>query len=211
MSSASALDLWEYELLAAELDQALEPARAYYHHLRPYELPVGGMPLDHQKSRALFESLLQQAAGCVSTLGRVVRQEMTAALGPEGVPGDAYAIRRSAAKVGRIMVTLTSWENAAAAAWPALHWEKAFALLRGGTVPVWTAMEQLLEEIKRIPARARRGVTHVSISVDIQPSSRWAELPKAEQEAIRAGGSFLERHPAISGILVGELISKIFR
>jgi hypothetical protein len=109
------------------------------------------------------------------------------------------------------MAILTSWENAAVAAWPAPHWEKAFTLLRGGTIPVCTAMEQLLEEIKGISARARRGETHVSISVDIQPSPQWAELPKAEQEAIRAGGSFLERHPAISGILVGELISKIFR
>ena len=211
MSSASALDLWEFELLATELDRALETVRPYYHEIGPYELPVNGLPLDHRQSLALVNSLSQQIQGWVSSLHRIVKQDMTMALGPEGVPGDADALKSSAAKVGRIMVALTGWEDTVTSTWPAAHWQKAFALLHGGTIPISDAIENLLREIRAVPARARRGETCVRISVDIAEPPRWQELPEAIKHAIRTGGSFVERHPVISGIVAGELLSKIFR
>ena len=208
MSSASALDLWEFELLAAELDRALETVRPYYQGLGPYELPVHGLPLDHSQSLALLNSLSQQIQGFATSLSRIVKQEMTKALGPEGVPGDADALRSSAAKVGRILVALTGWEDTVSATWPAVHWQKVFELLHGGTIPVFNAMESLLREIRAVPARARNGETYVQISVDITPTPQWHELPNAVKQALRTGGSFLERHPVISGLLVWELLSK---
>lgn len=211
MSSASALDLWEFELLAAELDRALETVRPYYHGIGPYEHPVNGLPLDHRQSLAVVDSLSQQIQGWVSSLQSIVKQEITTALGPEGVPGDADALRSSAAKIGRIMVALTGWEDTVNSTWPAVHWQKAFQLLHGGTVPVFDAIENLLREIRAVPARARNGETYVRISVDITPTPQWDELPNAVKQAIQTGGSFIERHPVISGIIAGELLSKIFR
>lgn len=211
MSSSSALDLWEFEFLATELDQALEPARAYYKKARPYETQVPAIPLEHRLSLALFESLLQQLTEWASSLGHVVKQDMTAALGPEGMPGDADALKASAEKVGYLMAAFTNWEDTVISTWPVPHWQKAFELLQGSTVPVFTAMERLLREIRAVPGRARRGETSVSISVDIAAPSGWHELPKAAKEAIRTGGSFIERHPIVSGLIAGELLSRIFR
>lgn len=211
MSSASALDLWEFELLAAELDRVLETVRPYYHEIGPYELPVHGLPLDHFPSFALFHSLSQQIQGLVSSLHQIVKQDMTKALGPEGVPGDADALKSSAARVGRVMAALTQWEITVSSTWPAVHWQKAFALLHGGTIPIFDAIENLLRDVRDVPARARRGETCVRISVDIAEPPRWQELPDAFKHAIRTGGSFVERHPVISGIVAGELLSKMFR
>ena len=208
MSSASALDLWEFELLAAELDRALEAVRPYYRGIGPYELPVNGLPLDHHQSLAFVISSCQQIQGWATSLSRIVKQDMTKALGPEGVPGDADALNSSAAKVGRILVALTGWEDAVNSTWPAVHWQKTFELLHGGTIPVFNAMESLLREIRAIPARARNGETYVQISVDITPPPQWNELPNAVKQAIRTGGSFIERHPVISGFLVWELLSR---
>jgi len=40
-------------------------------------------------------------------LNQIVKQDMTAALGPVGMPGDAVALKASAAKAGRLMTALT--------------------------------------------------------------------------------------------------------
>lgn len=202
---------WEFELLSAELDRALEPARAYYKEGGRYEMSPAHPPLDHRQSLALFEVLLQQLVEGASSLNQIVKQDMTAALGPKGVPGDAVALKASAARAGRLMTGLTTWEDTVDSTFPAAHWQKPFRLLRGSTIPIFTAMEQMAREIHSVPIRARRGETYVKISVDILPPPRWEELPDAVKKAIHTGGSFIERHPIISGLIAGELLSKIFR
>ena len=109
------------------------------------------------------------------------------------------------------MAALTGWEDTVSLTWPAVHWQRTFELLHGGTLPVFDAIENLLREIRGVPSRARNGETYVRISVDIIPMPQWDELPNAVKQAIRTGGSFIERHSIISGIIAGELLSKIFR
>jgi hypothetical protein len=211
MSSSSPLDVWEFELLATELDRAIEPVRSFYKAIGPYDPPMDGVPLNHQQCVLLFEGLLQRIQEWGSSLGRIVNHDMMDALGPAGKPGDAEALRASASKVRFLLNGLVAWENTVATTWTAAHWQRPFSILHGGTVPIFNAAKKLLCEIQAIPERGRNGETHVSISVDIIPTPEWDELPGAVKQAFRTGGSFIERHPIISGIIAGQLLSKIFR
>jgi hypothetical protein len=200
---------WTWELLSHLLETGIAPVREFYKAPpAPAFAPVRS-PLDHYESENFLLSHLDLLGRWVAQLKTVIDHELGPAVGASGQPGDAAAIEAAAGKIVLFCERLIEWEQAWNQVLPASHWADAFELVRGTTRPLFEEIERFACKVAAIPEFAARGGTHVDLRMTF-PVPQWSgQLEREIKHAVRTGGSFIERHPILSGIFGGALLSHL--
>lgn len=201
---------WEWELLAHLLNTGLVPVREFYRQLphAPHFAPVRS-PLDHAGSENFLVSHLDLLHRWAAQLKKVLEHEVEEAAGPFGQNGDAAALEAAAGKIVLFCKRLVEWEQAWDQVLPSPHWAAAFEMVRGTTQPLFEEVDSLVRKLTAIPERAKRGQIHFDLRLRF-PAPKWSgQLEREIKRAARTGGSFIERHPVLSGIFGGALLSHL--
>ena len=108
----SKCDGWEYKLTAELLTAQIEPIRRNFDELRNGVFVSARQQLDHSEFLAFFSARICELKEMLLKPEYILQDELMAAWGPRGTPGNPQAIERAVSHFADCCLSLYCWERA---------------------------------------------------------------------------------------------------